>query len=171
MTSLVLTVVGADRAGLVATVAEVVDAHGGNWERSELAELSGTFAGVIEVSVPSQRADELREALTVVDGLVTVVVPTGSSAIAAAERRLVVRVLGNDRPGIVREITAVLSGSGISIERMTTSSRDAAMSGGRLFDAAVTASLPESSDVDLVVSRLEDLATDIQVDVQVFAAE
>ncbi|MEV7692014.1 ACT domain-containing protein [Microbacterium sp. NPDC089189] len=171
MTSLVLTVVGADRAGLVATVAEVVDAHGGNWERSELAELSGTFAGVIEVSVPPQRADELREALTVVDGFVTVVVPTGQAAVPSTERRLVVRVLGNDRPGIVREITAVLSGSGISIERMTTSSRDAAMAGGRLFEAAVTASVPVSTDVDAVVSRLEDLATDIQVDVQVLAAD
>ena len=51
MTTLVLTVVGADRAGLVAAVADVVDAHGGNWENSQLAELPGAFAGIIEVSV------------------------------------------------------------------------------------------------------------------------
>jgi len=48
MTTLVLTVVGADRAGLVAAVADVVTEHGGNWENSELAELAGAFAGIIE---------------------------------------------------------------------------------------------------------------------------
>ena len=52
MATLVLTVVGDDRAGLVATVADVVGAHGGNWESSQLAELAGAFAGIIEVSVP-----------------------------------------------------------------------------------------------------------------------
>ena len=55
MTTLVLTVVGDDRQGLVAAVADVVDAHGGNWENSELAELAGAFAGIIEVSVAAGR--------------------------------------------------------------------------------------------------------------------
>ncbi|OZB80634.1 MAG: amino acid-binding ACT protein, partial [Microbacterium sp. 14-71-5] len=43
MTTLILTVVGSDRPGLVATVAHIVDEHGGNWENSRLAELEGTF--------------------------------------------------------------------------------------------------------------------------------
>ena len=78
MTTLVLTVVGDDRAGLVAAVADVVGNHGGNWENSQLAELSGAFAGIIEISVAPERADELREALAVLDGLLTVAVHAGS---------------------------------------------------------------------------------------------
>ncbi|HAM44044.1 MAG TPA: amino acid-binding ACT protein, partial [Propionibacteriaceae bacterium] len=63
MPMLILTVVGDDRAGLVAALAEVVSAHGGNWERSELAELAGTFAGIVEVSVPAAAAAALTAAL------------------------------------------------------------------------------------------------------------
>ena len=47
MTTLVLTVVGDDRVGLVKALADVVSSNGGNWERSHLAELAGTFAGVV----------------------------------------------------------------------------------------------------------------------------
>jgi predicted amino acid-binding ACT domain protein len=60
MMTLVITVVGDDRAGLVASLADIVDAHGGNWETSEMAELAGAFAGIVEVSVSTDRADDLR---------------------------------------------------------------------------------------------------------------
>lgn len=166
MTTLVLTVVGDDRSGLVAAVADIVDAHGGNWENSRLAELAGAFAGVIEVSVPAERADELRAALTGLDGLLTVAVHTGAGETdAASGRHLTLQVLGNDRPGIVRDISAVLRAHDLSIERMTTDTRDAAMYGGRLFEATVVARIPASGELATVTAELERLATEIQVDV------
>ena len=69
MTTLILTVAGADRPGLVSAVADVVAAHGGNWENSRLAELAGTFAGVIEISVAADRVDALRGDLDALDGM------------------------------------------------------------------------------------------------------
>jgi glycine cleavage system regulatory protein len=167
MTTLVLTVVGADRAGLVAAVADAVDAHGGNWENSELAELAGAFAGIIEVSVAAERVEELRNALAALEGLLTITVHTGepSSTDAATARQFSFRVLGNDHPGIVREISATLSARGLSIERMSSETRDAAMAGGRLFEAMIVATVPASVDVDDVQSALEQLAAEIQVDV------
>ena len=166
MTTLVLTVVGTDRAGLVAAVADVVAAHGGNWERSRLAELSGTFAGVIEVSVAPAGADALRAELDGLDGLIAIAVPApGSGAEPAAAQVFAFAVLGNDHPGIVKEVTSVLSGRGVSIERMTTTTRDAAMAGGRLFEAWISASVPASVDVAELAEELERLATEIQVDV------
>ena len=74
-------------------------------------------------------------------------------------------MLGNDHPGIVREVSATLSAHGLSIERMTTETRDAAMSGGRLFEATIAAKVPASVDVDAVQAALERLAAEIQVDV------
>lgn len=167
MTTFVLTVVGDDRAGLVAAVADVVDAHGGNWENSRLAELAGAFAGVIEVSVPSERAEQLRTALTGLEGLLTVAVHAGDEKgpDAAPPRVLSIDVLGNDRPGIVREISSVLSAHDVSIESLTTETRDAAMYGGRLFEARVAAQVPASVDLAVVTTELERLATEIQVDV------
>jgi len=166
MTTLVLTVVGDDRAGLVAAVAEVIDAHGGNWENSQLAELSGAFAGIIEVSVAPDHSEALRAALADVEGLVTVAVPAHEPATDAAPHRLfTLQVLGNDRPGIIRELSATLSANGVSIERMTSETRDAAMAGGRLFEATISAVVPASVDVDALVSELELLAHELQVDV------
>lgn len=170
MTTLVLTVVGDDRQGLVAAVADVVDAHGGNWENSELAELAGAFAGIVEVSVPAARAAALREALGALAGLLHVTVHEGSASgnhgdAAPAARRFTIRVLGNDRPGIVREVSSAVAAHELSIERMTTETRDAAMAGGRLFEATIVAAIAASVDVAAVQRSIEQLATDIQVDV------
>jgi glycine cleavage system regulatory protein len=167
MTTLVLTLVGDDRAGIVAAVARVVDVHGGNWENSQLAELSGAFAGIVEVSVPAERADRLREALNGIDGIVTVAVTAGGAGAAAASRQIALQVIGNDHPGIVRDITSALSAHGLSIERMTTQTRDAAMSGGRLFEASIAALVPADVDIEDVRVELERLAAEIQVDVTV----
>jgi glycine cleavage system regulatory protein len=167
MTTLVLTVVGADRAGLVAAVADIVEAHGGNWENSELAELAGAFAGIIEVSVAPDRVDALRAALTGLDGLLTVAVHASETppTDAATSQQFAFRVLGNDHPGIVREISATLSAHGLSIERMSSETRDAAMAGGRLFEATIVATVPASVEVAAVQAALEELAAEIQVDV------
>ena len=49
MIELVLTIIGRDRAGVVAALADVVRFHDGNWKRSELAEIAGVFAGNLDV--------------------------------------------------------------------------------------------------------------------------
>lgn len=164
MITLILTIVGSDRPGLVAAVADVVDAHGGNWENSQLAELAGVFAGVVQVSVAEDRASELTTALQGLDGL-TVAVHAGTTATESASQPVSLQILGNDRPGIVREISSVLRAHQLSIDDMTTTTRDAAMAGGRLFEASVTAEVPASADLDALRADLERLATEIQVDI------
>ncbi len=166
MSNLVLTVVGDDRAGLVAALADVVSAHGGNWEHSQLAELAGTFAGIVVVSVPDERADDLTVALGRLDGLLKVTVHPGALQTEAAKpRELTVNVLGNDHPGIVRDISAVLSRHGLSIDLLTSESREAPMSGGRLFEAHVVARVPAGADPGAIKADLERLAAEILVDI------
>lgn len=166
MSNLVLTVVGDDRAGLVAALADVVSAHGGNWEHSQLAELAGTFAGIVVVSVPDDRLADLTAALGQLDGLLTVTAHPGSDAPAVpAQKDLTLTVLGNDHPGIVRDISVVLSRHGASIESLTSESREAPMSGGRLFEATVVARLPQGAEPATIAADLERLAAEILVDI------
>lgn len=165
MTTLVITVVGDDRAGLVASLADIVDAHGGNWETGELAELAGAFAGIVEVSVAAERSDDLRAALEAAAGTLRVTVHGPAPVPATAARTVALTVMGNDRPGIVREITGALSARGASIDRMSTQTTDAAMAGGRLFEASLTATLAGGGGVDELVEDLQNLAAEIQVDV------
>lgn len=165
MANLVLTVVGDDQAGLVAALATVVSAHGGKREQSRLAELAGTFAGIVEVSVPDVRSAELIEALGELDGLLKITTHPGSEPLAPAWRSLELNVLGNDHPGIVRDVTDVLNKHQLSIEKLATRIIDAPMSGGRLFEATVVARLPKDVDPEALTLDLERLASEILVDI------
>lgn len=166
METLVLTVIGDDRAGLVKALADTVADAGGNWERSQLAELAGKFAGIVVVTVPGDREAALRAALAPLAGLLDVSVHTGREAPdAATGQALRIEILGNDRPGIVREVSGVLAAHGLSVDSLTTQTRDAPMAGGVLFDATVLAHAPAGSDPASVRAALEHLAGEIQVDI------
>lgn len=167
MAHLVLSVVGDDRTGLVSALADAVAAHGGNWERSELAELAGAFAGIVLVSVPDSRAAELTEALRGLDGLLRVTTHTGTLATAHPGRSLTFTVLGNDRPGIVRDVTTAVSSHALSIDGFTSRTLEAPMAGGTLFEATVTVRMSEHADAAPVIAALERLADEIQVDLSV----
>jgi glycine cleavage system regulatory protein len=173
MPRLVLTVIGDDRAGLVEALSRVVTDHGGNWEDSQMAELAGKFAGVVVVAVPAERTDALTEALRGLDGLLEVSAHPGADVPEAGEEheRLSIDLIGNDHAGIVHEVSAVLARSGLSIETMTTESRDAPMAGGRLFEAHVSVRVPPSVAVADVRAGLERLATELLVDINVTAPE
>ncbi len=166
MAKLVLTVVGDDRAGLVQSLADVVTAHGGNWETSELAELAGAFAGIILVSVPDGRVDELTRALDGLDGMMQVALHHGSgTAERAAGRRITFMVLGNDRPGIVKDVTTALTRKGLTIDLFSSRTLEAPMAGGTLFEASIAARVPDGIDEVDVVEELERLAGEILVDI------
>lgn len=164
MTTLVLTVIGDDRAGLVKALADVVSAHDGNWERSHLAEMAGKFAGIVEVSVSAARADELAEALRPLRGLLDVEVHAGAVDEVADRRTVVVELVGNDHPGIVRAVSGVLAEHGLSVTELETGTRDAPMAGGRLFEARAAVVVPDGSDLADLRAALEEIASEVLVD-------
>ncbi|KHK97360.1 amino acid-binding ACT protein [Microbacterium mangrovi] len=166
MAKLVLTAVGEDRAGLVRSLADAVNAHGGNWETSELAELAGVFAGVILVSVPDDRVDALRGDLAGVAGL-QVTPHVGTDVPVRHGVQMEFSVLGNDHPGIVREISDTLARHRLTIDHLTSRTIDAPMSGGTLFEATVRVRPLEGADLEAAVVDLERLAGEIQVDLTV----
>jgi glycine cleavage system regulatory protein len=169
MAHLVLTVVGDDRPGLVNALAEQVSAAGGNWERSELAELAGAFAGIVLVSIDDESEADLIAALEGLDGMLRVTVHGGRVAPGsdAVERALEVTGLGNDRPGIVRDVTAAIAAHALSIDTFRSRTLEAPMAGGTLFEATVAFRVPAGADAALVTAALEELAGEIQVDLTV----
>ena len=169
VTTLVLTVVGDDRVGLVKALADIVSSNGGNWERSHLAELAGTFAGVVLVTEPDRRADELRAALAPLEGLLDVAVRTTDADPAPGEsrRRVRLELLGNDRPGIVASVSGVLARHGLGVADLQTLTREAPMAGGLLFEASAVVTVDSDAALDAVRTDLEELATEILVDVAV----
>lgn len=163
-----LTVIGDDRKGLVAALSEVISDHRGNWQRSQIAELAGKFAGVVVVSVPREQVQDLTAALRALDGLLEVSAhPAYEEDAVPGGRTLAIDLLGTDRPGIVREVASVLHQHHLSIETIETHTREAPMAGGQLFEAHVVARLPADADLDVVRADLERLAAELLVDIAV----
>lgn len=161
-----MSVIGDDRPGLVSALADAIAANGGNWERSQLAQLAGKFAGIVVVTVPQDRSGGLIAAVTNLEGLLEVDVHSaGNAAVRAGEwTSLTIGVLGNDRPGIVHELSAALSASGVSIEKMTTGTREAPMAGGMLFEAQMEVLIPPDVDAAAIRADLERIAEELLVD-------
>lgn len=164
MASLIVTVVGPDRPGLVRALAEAVDAAGGSWQESRMARLAGQFAGIVLVEAPEGLIEDLR-ALERQGLRVTVQAGTAAPAVAVAPR-LAVDVVGNDRPGIVRDISRVLASHGVNIEELTTGVASGSFSGEALFKVTALVRPPNDAAVELVRTGLEALGNELMVDIQ-----
>jgi len=165
MTSLILTLLGPDRPGLVEALAGPIAAHGGNWLESRMARLAGKFAGILRVEVPEDRAAALEAALAGLEarGLRVVVERSAEPAAAEGRRLMVLDLVGLDRPGLVREISQVLAERGVNIEELSTDRSDAAMSGELLFHSRARVQVPPGTDAAELRARLERLAGDLMV--------
>ncbi len=167
MTSLVLTVLGPDRPGLVEALAGPIAAHGGNWLESRMAHLAGKFAGILRLEVEEAHAAPLAAALAALEaqGLKVVVERDDAPPAPADLRFMVVELEGLDRPGLVKEIAQVLAERGVNIEELVTNRSSAPMSGEPLFRSRAWIHVPPRVDAGELRGRLERLAADLMVQV------
>ncbi len=168
MDTLVLTAIGDDRPGLVSALSARLTDHGASWERSQMARLAGKFAGIVEVAVPAGRTGDLLRDLERMaeDGLV-VLASVSQAPSEPVAQALALTVVGSDRPGIVAEISSLLSDRGISIDELSTTVRDAPMAGGMLFEAQAALTVRDGEKLDTAALRvaLEQLADELMVEV------
>lgn len=170
LATLVMTVIGADRPGLVQMVAARVADHGGNWLESRMCRLGGQFAGILRVEVAQERRDELVNALRTleVDGLRVIIhAERGAASGAPGHGSLAaVELVGNDRPGILRSISGVFAAHGVNVEELASERTNAAMDGGMLFQARATVFVPDTVKLAAVRADLEKIAADLMVDLK-----
>lgn len=170
MNSYVLSLIGPDRTGLVAALSEVVTEHGGNWERSQMTELAGIFAGVVLVHLPPERADDFLAALAPLRDLglmdVTPRPVVHSGQVPDDAPTVSFTVVGADRTGIVREVADLLASLGVSIVDLRTWTESAAMAGSALFRAAAVVRLPDDVTRGSLTDALEGLSDDLMVDLE-----
>jgi glycine cleavage system regulatory protein len=177
LATLVMTVIGADRPGLVQMVAARVADHGGNWLESRMCRLGGQFAGILRVEVPSERRDELVNSLRTleVDGLSVIIHAEGGVAVGANEAGngslVMVELVGTDRPGILRSISGVFAMHGVNVEELASERINAPMDGSVLFQARATVFVPSHVKLGVVRADLEKIAADLMVDLKLAPVE
>ena len=74
-------------------------------------------------------------------------------------------LVGNDRRGIVHDITTILTNHNVNVLNLDTISESASMGGGELFKAKAELVVPASTDIDVLESELEDIANELMVDI------
>jgi len=166
-TSLVLTLIGDDRPGLVDALSTAIVAQDGNWLESRMARLGGKFTGILLADVPDANAEALMAALRQLDsqGLKVMVEKTADSGVTPAYRTLNLDLVGQDHPGIVHDVAHALASSGINIEELNTECTSASWSGETLFHASARLQVPRELSVDELREVLEGLANELMVDI------
>lgn len=165
-TSLVLTLLGPDRAGLVNSIAEAVKAHQGNWQESRMVHLAGQFAGLVHVSLPQTQVTDLKQALQVLQNQ-DLQILVQESAITDNPRTLThlsMELLGLDRPGIIHDITRQLAALNVNIEELESEQRAAPMSNEMLFYAHLQLGLPPGVTAEDVQGVFESMPDPLTVD-------
>lgn len=164
--NLVLTVIADDKPGIVETLSSTIADQGGNWLESRMAQLAGKFAGILRISVPSEQANTLMETLLKLDsqGILVRIEATTDTAEGNGQP-LSIQVVGNDRSGIVKEISRALAVLGVNVLELTTKCTAAEMSAVPLFRSELLVSVPASLSTDDISDALEALSDDLMVEI------
>jgi glycine cleavage system regulatory protein len=108
MKTLIIGLVGADKPGLIDSIAQKVYEVEGNWLSSNFSHMAGQFAGFAEVQIPLNATGTLEHALSAIPDL-HIQVHQGDKTSDVSQSLVSIDVVGNDRKGIVQELSSVLN--------------------------------------------------------------
>ena len=163
MHELAITVIGPDRPGIVADVAEALADLGANLSDSTMTRLRGHFAMTLICTGPDAAAVE--KALAPLSGVLsTVRVVQPEADPAGAGEPYLVSVHGADRLGIVAAVTRVVAAAGGNITDLTTRLV------GPLYVLVAEVEMPTGA-ADELATRLAVAADELGVDVTLRRAE
>ncbi len=165
--TLILSVIGPDRPGIVDDLSSVIIDNGGNWLESRMCNLAGQFAGVLLVECSTGKQAGLVAALNGLDetGFKIQLASGGNGGETAGRVNLELEISGPDHPGIIHDISHFLAKRNINIAEMDSHCEEGAMSGGHVFHSRISASIPRTQDISDVEDALDDLASALNVDI------
>ena len=166
-TSLVVTVMGPDRPGIVSLMSDRAQRYGANWAASRLANLAGEFAGMVHFEVPRENADALAAALRGLEssGLRVNIAKSDGAGVPAGLRGVELELVGDDRVGIVSNLTRMLAARGISIENIHTEIIGGKTAGKPTFKVAAHLLVPAALSLEDLQRELGVLGNEMMVDI------
>jgi len=169
--SVVLTLTGHDRIGIVEEVTNLFVKHGGNVENSRMTRLGGEFAMLALVKLNDAQEPALESDLQKLrnDGFQVALLLTEDDHPKkyAGWLPYEIEVLGADHEGIIHEIAHHLAQQGINIEDMETVTAPAPMSGAPLFTMRATVLVPPQIPFHKWSDALEAIGDKLNVSISV----
>jgi methionyl-tRNA formyltransferase len=166
-TSLVVSIVGPDRHGIVSMLADRAQRYGANWAASRMTRLASEFAGTVHFEVPRENADALVKALRELEssGLQVVIGRSDGANMPDTVRVVELELVGSDRRGIVSSLTKILAERGISIESIHTEIIRSGVSGKQTFKIEAHLLVPVALSIEKLRLELGALASEMMVDI------
>jgi glycine cleavage system regulatory protein len=133
-----------------------------------MARLAGQFAGILLVTIDPARTDQLLASLRGLEGSgLQVAVRRTELAAPRPGTHVHLEVNGQDRPGIIRDVSRILSERGINVEELESEVTSGAMSGEQMFLARARLFAPAGADLADLRARLERLSGELIVDLAI----
>ena len=166
MKPMIFTLVGRDKPGLIESLAQTVLNMGGNWLASNFSHMAGHFAGFVQIDLPEEKYTQLLDTFSSHSDLQIHLVE-GSTVNVSDEITTQIDIMGNDKPGIVQELTSILAQFNINIVKFDSSCGSAPNWGSSMFKARATISMAKDFDLEPLREALEEVANDLMVDIDV----
>jgi glycine cleavage system transcriptional repressor len=166
---LIITAVGPDKIGLVEKISAFIARQGCNIEDSKMAVFCGEFALILLLSGDSgdlfKIANHYHE-LEIETGLAISIKTPSSRKPPESFLPYALTVSCMDHPGIVYQISGILSRLGINIESMETTTYAAPVSGTPIFRLEASVAVPAKTNINVLRERFTEIQREENVDIE-----
>ncbi|MBM2802217.1 MAG: gcvR [Deltaproteobacteria bacterium] len=171
---LILTAVGPDRVGLVEKIAKFIARHGCNIEDSKMAVFCGEFAVIVLISGDGNKLVKIANDYREIEAETGLTISLKTPAIRKTEESFLPYKLTAscmDHPGIVYQISNVLSSMGVNIESMETKTYAAPISGTPIFQLEADLAVPTRTNINQLRERFAEIQREENIDIDLTAAK
>lgn len=165
--SLVLSILSDDKPGVVEALAKTINDHQGNWLESQMSQLAGKFAGILHISIAEDQLAPLKQALQTLQQQRHIQIISADVDVdtpVTAPMTMEFNLMGNDRPGIIREISQAFASHQINFYDLHTQCSSMPMAGTPMFTALGKLHVPDNVDIDNLADQLDDIANQLGID-------
>ena len=174
MNHLILTAVGPDRVGLVEKISEFIARRDCNIEDSKMAVFCGEFAVIVLISGDGGKLVKIASDYREIEAETGLTISIKTPAIRKTEESYLPYKLTAscmDHPGIVYQISNVLSTMGVNIESMETKTYSAPVSGTPIFQLEADLAVPTRTNINQLRQRFAEIQREENIDIDLTAAK
>ena len=166
MKSILISVLGDDKPGLLDSLSEIIVSNDGDWIESNMSTVEAKFAGILRVNVPAKNAKKLIKELTSSKLGLQIACEETVPVTLSEYNSYNIELIGQNHVGIINKLSHVLTYElKANVEGIKTEIIDASMSGEQLFKAQINLHLPISVDERLIKDKLELIADEMMVEI------
>ena len=159
---IMVTVNGSNQADLVKVLSEKTHALGGKWLNSKISHIDDYFAGLIKVEIGSTHVERLIADFKslAINVEAAVLGPVTQHKLA----HLDLNIDAKDRPGLVHDISQVLSENSIRVENMECHRLGLADISGTVFTSKFKIAVADNFNKEQLINSLQEISKDLVID-------